>query len=39
LFELALTNSVLRKRQDETDVQIKDLRVEIENLKLKDKTL
>ena len=39
LFDMALENSTLRKRQDETEKQIQNLWVEIANLKMKDKDL
>ena len=36
LFEQALTNSWLRRRQDETDEEIKKLKEEIAGLKVRD---
>ena len=39
LFEQALTNSWLRKRQDRTDEAIKALRAEISQLKVRDEIL
>ena len=39
MFDLALENSILRKRQDETDEQIKKLWIEVANLKIRDNDL
>jgi len=39
LFDLALDNSILKRRQDQTDIEINTLKEEIERLKVRDQEL